>query len=268
MATGIQKSLVKALSQTLKRAFMVACLLSAPQLLFPQMLSRQEVSLLLPTEQRVSGVVTDQHGVSIVAAAIQQTDAQDRELVTDARGHFELSTRAPALVIRKVGFKSAFIRSANARSLRITLEPTGGTLPMCSHQSLCNSLDGWNSIFCFPSTQGVKVSKQGQDIDYGMRSFTVQSKNGVTGIRHGSGPLWSFGTPENEDVWKSVDYSEKTYMVDKSFIVDARGKTTNNRFWRFFGRFGESASYSDVDPESAILLDRVLDGVCIQEDKN
>jgi len=268
MATGIHESLVKATWQTLRPAFVVACLLSVPHLLFPQRLSQQEVSLLLTTEQRISGVVIDQHELPIVNAFIQQTDAGDRQFATDASGHFELSTRAPAIVIRKVGFNSAFVRTANVRSLRIILEPTHSTLPACPRKPLCKSIDGWSSIFCFPNITGVRVWKQGHDVDYGMRSFTVQSKNGVVGIRHGSGPLWSFGFPRSEEVWKSVDYSEITYMATETFIVDARGKTTDGKYWRYFGRYGESAAYSDVDSESAILLDRVLDGVCIREDKH
>jgi hypothetical protein len=230
-------------------------------------LSRRAASLLLPVEQGISGLVTDSLGHPIAGASVEHTNSTDKELVTDATGHFELSTRAPALVIRKIGYDSAFVRNKNAQSVHITLQPSQGVLAACSSKSLCKTIDGFGSIFCFSKINGVKVSEQGNDIDYGMRIFSIRAKNGRKFVRHGSGPMWSFGIPENEDVWDSIDYSEKTYRAGRAVVVDAKGKTSAGKLWRYIGRLGESASYDDVDQDSAVLLDRVLDGLCIREDK-
>jgi hypothetical protein len=75
-------------------------------------------------------------------------------------------------------------------------------------------------------------------------------------------------------VWESVEYSETVYRrpdipsnEDNVLLglVDARGKLASGKQWRTVGLFGESADYSDADPESARVLDKVFDGVCIQK---
>jgi hypothetical protein len=66
------------------------------------------------------------------------------------------------------------------------------------------------------------------------------------------------------DVWRSVEYEETIYEVgDPLTILDVRGLFANGNRWRYLGRFGDSASYSDVDEATAKLLDQVLDGACL-----
>jgi hypothetical protein len=81
---------------------------------------------------------------------------------------------------------------------------------------------------------------------------------------HGSGPLWSFGLPFDQDFWRSVKYEEVRYEIGGLTIIDARGEFPNGRRWRSLGKFGESASYSDVDQETAKILDKLLDGACLK----
>jgi hypothetical protein len=81
---------------------------------------------------------------------------------------------------------------------------------------------------------------------------------------HGSGPLWSFGTPSDLDVWRSVSYEEATFDSGRLTIIDARGQFPNGDRWRHLGMFGESASYSDVDEVTAKILDQFLDGACLK----
>ncbi|HWC96983.1 MAG TPA: hypothetical protein VG456_09545 [Candidatus Sulfopaludibacter sp.] len=110
----------------------------------------------------------------------------------------------------------------------------------------------------------MQPSAQGHDIDYGVRNYMISAANEHTGITHGSGPMWSFGRPVDTDVWKSVDYSEAIYVTDKLVILDAHGRTSDGKRWRYLGKFGESASYSGVTADAARLLDRVLDGMCVR----
>ena len=250
-----------------KLAPIIACALAIPLVLCAQKLTPREESLLLPVEQRVSGIVADSSGGPIAGASVQHTAESAKEIVTDLTGHFELTTRAPAFVIRKVGFESAFVRTQNAQSIRITLKQSQGALPVCSKKFPCSSIGGFGCVFCLPHTPGIKISEQGNDIDYGQRFFSVRSNLGRQSIQHAGGPMWGPGLPYNRDVWDSVEYSEKTYRFGAGLVVDARGQTRSGKFWRIIGRFGETASYRDVDKESATQLDRVLDGLCIQEEK-
>ncbi len=70
--------------------------------------------------------------------------------------------------------------------------------------------------------------------------------------------------PSDVDVWQSVGYNETTFEDGKISIVDARGRLPNRNLWRFLGKFGESADYSNVDEATAKILDQVLDGACVK----
>jgi hypothetical protein len=186
---------------------------------------------------------------------------------TDLNGHFELSTRAPAFVVSKIGYESAFVLTEDAHSLQITLKKIQRAIPACLNKSLCTSVSGFGNVFCFTSVKGVKVSDQLNDIDYGSRIYSVKSKSLRHVMQHAGGPTWGEGLPFDENVWASIEYSEKTFAYGSQYIVDARGKSSSGKFWRSIGRFGETASYYYADQESTALFDRVLDGMCICEDK-
>lgn len=207
-------------------------------------------------------------GHPLAGAWIEHTAARSKEPVTDQDGHFEFSTYAPAFVVRTPGYESAFLLSHTAQSVRVPLKKNTSTIPDCSKKIPCTSLTFGDTVFCFPPVRGVQVLDQGNDIDYGQRDYTVRSNHGRQGIRHGGGALWGPGMPFDEDVWTSIEYSEKTYTYGPSFIVDVRGKTESGKFWRSIGTSGETATYRDVDQEWAILLDKVLDGMCIREEKH
>jgi hypothetical protein len=250
-------------------AAIVAGLLTVPLLFVGQGLPPRDASLLLPETQRVSGVVGDSSGEPISGGSIQHLGQQTNSVVTDSNGRFEFSTRVPAFVIRKNGYESAFIRTESAHSIHITLKQSEAKISTCSSKSECTTA-GWGTVFCFPNVKGVTRSDQINDIDYGNRSYSVKSEHGRQAMTHGGGPMWGIGKPFDEDVWSSIEYSEKTYRYDSeftdiNFIVDARGKTKEGKYWRFVGKFGETAAYHDVDQESAALFDLVLDSVCIKE---
>jgi hypothetical protein len=243
------------------------CFLAVPFLLVGQGFPPREASLLLPETQLVSGVVSDSLGVPIPGASIHHLGRLSREGSTDSTGHFALSTRAPAFVISKIGYESAFVRTENAHSVQIILKQIQGRIPACSSKNLCTSVNGFGNVFCLTGVKGVKISDQVNDIDYGNRIYSVKSKSGRQVMQHAGGPMWGAGLPFDENVWTSIEYSEKTYANGSQYVVDARGKSSSGKLWRSIGRFGETASYYDVDHGSATLFDRVLDGMCIQQEK-
>jgi len=222
--------------------------------------------LLLPEARTISGLAVDPDGKPISGVRVDHHGNMRQTVSTDPEGRFQLQTKAPAIVLRKTGYRSRFIRTPAAAQVRIVLEPVGSAeMPkFCSAASQCESIVGWQAEFCFPKVVGVEASPQGRDADYGIRSYIVKTGSGPVGIRHGSGPMWSFGMPVDTDVWKSVEYTEATYVQDELVILDARGRTASGKRWRYLGRFGESASYSDVDEDTSRILDRMLDGMCVR----
>jgi hypothetical protein len=109
----------------------------------------------------------------------------------------------------------------------------------------------------------MQVGKQGHDIDYGIRGYLLKTPKGNVGIAHGSGPMWSFGVPLDSDVWKSVTFEEDSFEVEGFRILDSKGEWADGTHWRTIGKFGETASYSKVDKETAKILDLFMDGACV-----
>jgi hypothetical protein len=107
----------------------------------------------------------------------------------------------------------------------------------------------------------VKLGDETHGIDAGDRTYSVKTKHGPKGIIHGGGPAWSYGLPDEMDVWQSVKFEETIF---NDGILDARGQLSNGNLWRYLGRIGESASYSNVDEATAEILDQVLDGACVK----
>jgi hypothetical protein len=181
--------------------------------------------LLLPQARHIVGVVVDPEGKPVVDAHVDHSN--DRQVHrTDSQGRFGLDTRAPILVVRKAGFRSEMVRTRDAIEARVNLRKlSNNRFPTCSNTGRYDGIDGWAAVFQFPRTSGVKVGRQGKDIDYGIRSYYVHTKQGPRGIRHGSGPLWSFGTPSEDDVWRSAKYEEVVYDLGGGLtIIDARGQ--------------------------------------------
>ena len=168
-------------------------------------------------------------------------------------------------MIRKVGFRSARLDLPPHEPVRVVLQPALKGLPACSWRSSCDLLPGQS--FCFPNVAGVNASKPQRDIDYVARTFTVAAASGRAGIRHGAGQFWSRGA-DDKDVWSAEEYHETVYPFLDFWVEDARGRMPNGKYWRslhVFQGVHEEASYHDVDQAAAVLLDRVLDGVCLRE---
>ena len=227
-----------------------------------------QTGLLFAQARHVSGVVIDPEGKPVAEAWIDHTGFHPRfrAFRTDSEGRFTLDTKAPVVVIRKAGFRSELLRTPDAFEVRITLRKAVGirALQVCSYCKTCEGLEGWGAWFFFPMSPEVTAGPQsfGSPHD-GVRGYYVDTKQGRKSIGHGARPLWSDGTPLDEDVWRSVEYQETAFEFRGVTIIDARGRLPNGKWWRYLGRPGESADYSDVDEAAARILDRVLDGVCL-----
>lgn len=241
--------------------FLIANFLSAT-LVSAQRLTWYERLLLLQDPRKVTGVVVDEAGKPVAGAHIDNSDVQPREqLFTDDRGRFELDTRAPAMIIRKLGFNGELVKLNHPGPLRVVLHRATAAIPACS--AACRTLKSSAAEFCFPEISGVSISDEGREEDTVVRGFTIPGPSRVTELLHGAGPAWSLGVPYTGDVWESSKYSERGFTGKASDIIDARGIAPDGSRWRYLGRFGESASYYEADSRNALILDRVLDGVCL-----
>jgi hypothetical protein len=227
-----------------------------------QRLTWYERLLLLQASETVTGVVLDDAGKPIAGAHIDHSDVQAREqLFSDDRGRFEIRTRAPAVIVRKLGYDGQLVRLSKAQPVRVVLHRAGRRLAICAAQ--CRTLETSASAFCLPAVTGVKIGDQGHYEETFVRAFTLP--DGSSEMLHGAGAHWSLGIPYTGDVWESADYSERSYIANGADIVDARGTAPGGKRWRYLGRFGESVSYYEANPATAATFDRVIDGVCLAE---
>jgi hypothetical protein len=223
---------------------------------------------LLPGGVSIQGVVIDESGKPLAGVYVEHLHALPNakkyrpEVFTDLNGTFELETDAPALVLRKPGFEPVFVRVREKAQLRLTLRAESKRFPECSGREKCSYLGSFGS-FCVPTLKEMTRPSTGQDIDYQIREFRVRGKPKASMVQ-GAGPMWSFGTPIDRNVWSSEEYLETDYLKGKLRIIDARGRTYEGKQWRLLGTFGETLAYGDIDAEEAAILDRLIDGACVR----
>jgi hypothetical protein len=189
------------------------------------------------------------------------------ESKTDSQGRFKIETRAPAVVFRKGGFQSKYLRvgPGGEKPLVIILPGPAPQMTPCDGAGRCLSLKYFGSAFCLPKIRGVHVSKEGNDIDYGCRSFWIAMPDGRVGVQHCSGPMWGSGLPADEDVWSAAVYRETAYQDRQGFLItDARGESQYGRCWRVLGHPFEAVEYRGVSARDPAVLDRVIDGACLE----
>ena len=216
----------------------------------------------LPNPINFKGIVVDQNGQPVPDVRIDHTDEMRILRRTDAKGAFDFEAIVPAVVFRKEGYQSVFVRTDSSNLRIVMIGSPAAEFPACPAGAKVDSISGWDAFFAFPKIKGVTASGPAQDIDYGARSYSIGSGKGARAIMHGSGPMWDFGMPPEANVWRSVQYQETTLTKDKISVTSASGQFNDGNRWRYLGRFGESASYSDVEPATADILDKLLDGAC------
>ena len=218
----------------------------------------------LPSSHPVAfnGVVVDENGKALPDVHIDHSGDLRVVHQTDTAGKFDFQTTAPAVVFRKDGYKSVFAHTDSGNLHIIMSASIGPEFPDCQAGIAVDSLEGWGASFAFPRIKGVTPSAQVRDSDYGARGYFVGKGKNARGVQQGSGPMWGGGMPLEPDVWQSSQYQESTFRHGTVIITDARGQLKNGNRWRTLGTFGETASYSDVEPATADILDKFLDGAC------
>jgi hypothetical protein len=221
------------------------------------------VPLRVVSGASIAGVVKDTSGKPLENARIDHTgktvvvspssfavkpSTVVRQLATDAihtdsQGQFRVLTDVPAIVIRKPGYESQRVLITGDARLEITL-----------HRIRLTSR-------CKLSTQPTFKSKDANDSDYTAKWFYIEARNGPEGIISGRGPMYSWGAPNDDQVWTSVEYSEVMYEND---VIDASGHSADGKYWRSRSIFGAAAQYYNQTRETAEQLDCVMDRVPLE----
>jgi len=81
-------------------------------------------------------------------------------------------------------------------------------------------------------------------------------------VSHNAAPSWGGPEPRTQEIWDSVEFSETRRETRGYLVLDARGKTSDGKLWRWIGQSGESVFYFGQEQKDAMLFDRVLDGLC------
>jgi hypothetical protein len=224
-----------------------------------------------PTQQQsaqLSLTVVDEAGIPISGAMVDYTrDHSQRLTETNANGQYTFTPYSAAIVIRKSGYRSKRLLtdSLNGSPTSVVLDklPAGRRLPLCRDLPTQETIgiSGWESSFRFRKIRNIRPSRQGADVDYGIRTYRRADVK-KQAIVHGSGSMWSFGSPDPDYVLSSVEFEEASFEIAGRLIIDARGRFPDGTRWRVLARFGETASCKDASDSDAALFDRFLDGAC------
>ena len=220
---------------------------------------------LYPTPVTVSGVTVDSQGSPVQGVRIEHIYLQYQyatSATTDTGGRFRFETKAPAVVFRRDGFESQLVRVPSAQTeLLIVLRaaPAMDAIPTRHACSDCVSV----GVFCVPKIKGVQIGKMGGSIDAFERTFSVRTASGRWWMIHGAGPSWGGPNPRDHEVWSSITYRERIRTGDGLRVLDSSGTTSDGKVWRHVGVSGESVFYFDLDPDAASIMDRMLDGLCL-----
>ena len=218
--------------------------------------------------QTISGIVVDEKGAPLAGVSVQHVVFAFRPLLTDANGAFRVSPGGAAVVLRKAGYDSAFLRIGTERNFRIEMHPARERhLPKCEANARCEKFGGATGSLCFPVPANVTTNLE-KGPDGAAIIYRAKGPSGERRAIHGIGFSWSLG-PSSYDVWGSAEYSEVVYS-DLN-IIDARGVTGAGKHWRFFGitpgpnapLLLEGMEYRDLDPASAAIFDQAIDGACL-----
>jgi hypothetical protein len=165
------------------------------------------------------------------------------EIRTDAEGKFRLVTDVPAIVVRNPGYESQRVRITGDVQLEITLQRFR------------------SSSRCKLAAPPAFKTNDANDVDYTAKWFYIETKDGPQGIISGTGPMYSWGAPDDRQVWTSGEYAE--IMLDNG-VVDASGHSADGKYWRSRNVFGAAAQYYNQTRETAEQLDCVMDRIPIK----
>lgn len=223
-------------------------------------------ALLLPQPVHITVVALDDAGKPVSGAQVGNTGDRTRLMLTPTDGRIELTTRAPLIVIRKIGYQSATVRPAADLKTSATLHPLGARarLTACEDGGHLVGLEGWEAHFRFARSEAVVAAgKPRNEVDYGKQSFVLRDHDDDIALEHGSGPLWSSGEPFDLDVWGSATYEEAVYSdASGQPVIRVRGRLPDGRFWGMMGHFMETVDYTEADGPTAQAFEQFLDHVC------
>jgi hypothetical protein len=228
--------------------------------------SQNREALLLPHPVHISVTAVDDAGKPIDAAQVANTGDPTRLILTAAGGHVQLTTRAPVIVIRKIGYRSATIRPSESLQTTVTLHRMGNTgdLPACQSGEHLVGLGGWEARFRFERSDFVvPAGKSRKDVDYGAQLFVLRQLPNKPALEQASGPMWGNGEPGDQQVWSSIAYEEAVFRDSSGQpVIRAHGKGRNGQYWGMLGHFMETADYTGADQPTAQAFEQFLDHVC------
>jgi hypothetical protein len=210
------------------------------------------------------GTVVDTHGRPIAGVTVNA--AMFEVVETAADGTFRLKERSDVVRFFKDGYRPA-TRLAETFTDRVVLEPSTARpriLPTCDGPRA-----GRQDVADLHLPTPREARRHRVDGDDSFMSIW-EFRNGR--LRHGYGPMWSYGFPLGEDLRGlegivEVDVRRPMQRTpdlpaDEHLVYDIRGTKPNGRRYRFVGMFMETFQYDVATLDEATFFDRMLDAMC------
>jgi hypothetical protein len=217
------------------------------------------------------GTIRTSDGKPISGAKVSQNIM--RIVETDEKGTFavpifRLKTTGTVIAIRANGYKPASkIVEPTTETLDVVLQENPGgnrTIPECTTKENSEKRQSfwWGGLwFRIP---GKLKHKKVTDVDYIENNYMYEVKGSKEWLSIMEGHMASGGRPLDKTYLSSTEFEESLVTVGEAEFLDAIGRTTDGKRWRWFGGIS-FVSYENVSDEAANYFDQMIDSVCRKE---
>jgi hypothetical protein len=187
------------------------------------------------------------------------------QTTTDKDGRFRLTEYGGVLFLRKPGYKPLAKRvDLLDKKIEVFLDVAHPqkSVPNCALNRRSEVLKLDKVRLSFDSGYIIEKHKSADSLYIAIRG-KEKPDNKILSILLGT--TVSIGFPSEELILNSVTYQLNSLDVGSSMWVSAIGNLSTGERWRFLGNSTTVISYEAASNEEAILFDRVIDSLCIEQ---
>lgn len=195
----------------------------------------------------------------------ENDNANPFHTTTDKDGKFRLTEYGRVLFLRKPGYKP-LAKKIDLLDKRIEIflevERPRKSVPNCTLNRRSEILKLGKVSLSFDAEYIVEKHKGADSLYIVIRSKEKPESNVLSIL---SGTTASIGFPAEELLLSSETYQIHSLGVGNSVWVSAIGSLSTGGRWRFLGNSTTVISYEAASNEDAILFDRIIDSLCIEQ---
>ncbi len=189
---------------------------------------------------------------------------QRYEVMSDERGFFRLPDHGRVVYFTQRAQRPVTkILALSATTVQVVMEAAAATLwqvPQCKTETDKAKTGIAFKVLALNNVQAKQDVRFGLDIfyyDYQMPGGQIERMVN-----------WQDSTsshPREETFLEAKEFTERVWAAGERFGYDVRGERHNGKVWRYVSYRWGALSYQGSSPESAQVFDKMIDGMCFEE---